>query len=183
MAGIIHTCRQFYSGPTEPATLSTEPACYRCPGFAHLCPRLYTAPVSAYFYICLCSKSKDKKSGQPVFYISAIAQHSWNEDTKTGSFAGNSKNPEIENFEVKKISDDEKTSTIIVLLGNEDHSLDQEDLLSELVTEAGISNLPTDLKEDAEYDELAIEILNAEEPKVVKKRLKYEAFCLTDIDV
>ena len=40
------------------------------------------------------SKSKDKKSGQPVFYISAIAQHSWNEDTKTGSFAGNSKNPE-----------------------------------------------------------------------------------------
>lgn len=40
------------------------------------------------------SKSKDKKDGSPVFYISAIAQHSWNEDTKTGSFAGNSKNPE-----------------------------------------------------------------------------------------
>ena len=40
------------------------------------------------------SKSKDKKSNQPVFYISAIAQHSWNDDTKTGSFAGNSKNPE-----------------------------------------------------------------------------------------
>jgi len=78
------------------------------------------------------------------------------------------------NFEVKQIADDEKTSTTIVLLGNEDHSLDQEDLLSELVTEAGISNLPTDLKEDAEYDELAIEILNAEEPKVVKKRLKYD---------
>ena len=67
-----------------------------------------------------------------------------------------------------------RTSTTIVLLGNEDHSLDQEDLLSELVTEAGISNLPTDVKEDAEYDELAIEILNAEEPKVVKKRLKYD---------
>ena len=40
------------------------------------------------------SKSKDKKNGSPVFYISAIAQHSWNEDTKTGSFSGNSKNPE-----------------------------------------------------------------------------------------
>ncbi len=40
------------------------------------------------------SKSKDKKSNQPVFYISAIAQHSWNDETKTGSFAGNSKNPE-----------------------------------------------------------------------------------------
>ena len=85
------------------------------------------------------------------------------------NFSGGSKN-----FEVKQIADDEKTSTTIVLLGNEDHSLDQEDLLSELVTEAGISNLPTDLKEDAEYDELAIEILNAEEPKVVKKRLKYD---------
>ena len=33
------------------------------------------------------SKSKDKKDGSPVFYISAIAQHSWNDDTKTGSFA------------------------------------------------------------------------------------------------
>ena len=85
------------------------------------------------------------------------------------NFSGGSKN-----FEVKQIADDEKTSTTIVLLGNEDHSLDQEDLLSELVTEAGISNLPTDLKEDAEYDELAIEILNAEEPKVVKKKLKYD---------
>jgi len=40
------------------------------------------------------SKSKDKKDGSPVFYISAIAQHSWNDETKTGSFAGNSKNPE-----------------------------------------------------------------------------------------
>lgn len=40
------------------------------------------------------SKSKDKKTGKPVFYISAIAQYSWNEDSKTGSFSGNSKNPE-----------------------------------------------------------------------------------------
>ena len=85
------------------------------------------------------------------------------------NFSGGSKN-----FEVKQIADDEKTSTTIVLLGNEDHSLDQEDLLSELVTEAGISSLPTDLKEDAEYDELALEILNAEDPKIAKRRLKYD---------
>lgn len=40
------------------------------------------------------SKSLDQRSNAPVFYISAIAQHGWNENTKTGSFAGNSKNPE-----------------------------------------------------------------------------------------
>ena len=85
------------------------------------------------------------------------------------NFSGGSKN-----FEVKQIADDEKTSTTIVLLGNEDPSLDQEDLLSELVTEAGISSLPTDLKGDAEYDELALEILNAEDPKIAKRRLKYD---------
>lgn len=38
-------------------------------------------------------KSKDKNSGAPVFYISAIAQHSWDESRKTGSFSGNAKNP------------------------------------------------------------------------------------------
>ncbi len=40
------------------------------------------------------SKSKDKKTGQPVFYISSISQYSWNEESKTGSFSGNSKNPD-----------------------------------------------------------------------------------------
>jgi len=40
------------------------------------------------------SSSLDKNSSEPVFYISAIAQYSWNEDKKTGSFSGNSKNPE-----------------------------------------------------------------------------------------
>lgn len=40
------------------------------------------------------SKTLDKKTGSPVFYISAISQFSWNDDTKTGSFSGNSKNPE-----------------------------------------------------------------------------------------
>jgi hypothetical protein len=40
------------------------------------------------------SNSISKKDGSPVFYISAIAQHSWNEERKIGSFAGNSKNPE-----------------------------------------------------------------------------------------
>ena len=40
------------------------------------------------------SQSTSKTNGEPVFYISAIAQHSWNDEKKTGSFAGNSKNPE-----------------------------------------------------------------------------------------
>ena len=39
------------------------------------------------------SKNVDVKTNSPVFYISAIAQHGWNEETKTGSFAGNSKDP------------------------------------------------------------------------------------------
>jgi len=36
----------------------------------------------------------NKNSSLPAFYISAIAQHSWNDEKKIGSFAGNSKNPE-----------------------------------------------------------------------------------------
>ena len=39
------------------------------------------------------SKTTDKKTGSPVFYISAISQYSWDDNKKTGSFAGNSKDP------------------------------------------------------------------------------------------
>ncbi len=39
------------------------------------------------------SSTKDK-SGAPVFYISAIAQYGWNDESKTGTFSGNAKNPE-----------------------------------------------------------------------------------------
>jgi hypothetical protein len=39
-------------------------------------------------------KSTDKKSGAPVFYISAISQFSWDDSKKTGSFSGNAKNPQ-----------------------------------------------------------------------------------------
>jgi hypothetical protein len=37
--------------------------------------------------------AKDK-SGEPCVYMTAIQQHSWNEKSKNGSFAENSKNPE-----------------------------------------------------------------------------------------
>ena len=40
------------------------------------------------------SQSISKQNGEPVFYISAISQYSWNDEKKTGSFAGNAKNPE-----------------------------------------------------------------------------------------
>jgi hypothetical protein len=36
----------------------------------------------------------NKNNPLPAFYISAIAQHSWNDEKKIGSFSGNSKNPE-----------------------------------------------------------------------------------------
>ena len=54
-----------------------------------------------------------------------------------------------------------------------------EDLLSEAVTESGIElpNLTTTLNEDLEYEEIANEILNSEfetNPKIIKKRLKYD---------
>ena len=39
------------------------------------------------------SKSEDKKTGAPTFYISAIAQYSWDDSKKSGSFAGNAKDP------------------------------------------------------------------------------------------
>ena len=79
------------------------------------------------------------------------------------------------NFEVKQIAEGDKTSTTIVLLGeNQILDPDQQDLLSEIVTEAGIAT-QSDLKDDAEYEELALEILNAEtDPKIAKRRLKYD---------
>lgn len=39
------------------------------------------------------SKATDKKNGAPTFYISAISQYSWDDNKKTGSFAGNAKDP------------------------------------------------------------------------------------------
>jgi len=34
------------------------------------------------------------KSEEPCLYMTAIQQHSWNQKTRSGSFSGNSKNPE-----------------------------------------------------------------------------------------
>ena len=34
------------------------------------------------------------KSDEPCLYMTAIQQHSWNSKTRSGSFSGNSKNPE-----------------------------------------------------------------------------------------
>ena len=39
------------------------------------------------------TKSKNLQNGSPALYFSAIAQHGWNDETKTGSFAGNAKDP------------------------------------------------------------------------------------------
>ena len=63
---------------------------------------------------------------------------------------------------------------------DENPILDQtEDLLSEIVNESGIGleSRQTTLNEDLEYEEIANEILNTSEsqnPKVIKKRLKYD---------
>lgn len=43
---------------------------------------------------CTISLTDDLKTGAPVCYLSAIAQYSWDDSKKTGSFAGNAKNPE-----------------------------------------------------------------------------------------
>lgn len=43
---------------------------------------------------CTISLTNDLKTGSPVCYLSAIAQYSWDDSKKTGSFAGNAKNPE-----------------------------------------------------------------------------------------
>jgi hypothetical protein len=43
---------------------------------------------------CTVSLSQDQKTGAPVCYLSAIAQYSWDDSKKTGSFAGNAKNPQ-----------------------------------------------------------------------------------------
>jgi len=43
---------------------------------------------------CTISLTNDNKSGAPVCYLSAIAQYSWDDSKKTGSFAGNAKNPD-----------------------------------------------------------------------------------------
>jgi len=40
------------------------------------------------------SIGENKSNPLPAFYISAIAQHSWDDQKKIGSFAGNGKNPE-----------------------------------------------------------------------------------------
>lgn len=39
------------------------------------------------------SMGEDKKSGEPVLYVSAIAQHSWDDKKRIGSFIGNKENP------------------------------------------------------------------------------------------
>lgn len=40
------------------------------------------------------SLSLGEKNKAPAFYVSAISQYSWDDTKKTGSFSGNSKNPE-----------------------------------------------------------------------------------------
>ena len=40
------------------------------------------------------SKGIEKRSGEPVLYVSAIAQHSWDENKKLGSFTANKDNPD-----------------------------------------------------------------------------------------
>ena len=42
----------------------------------------------------------DQKSKEPVLYISAIQQHSWNAEKKIGSFSGNKNDPE-KNINIK----------------------------------------------------------------------------------
>ena len=39
------------------------------------------------------SMGEDKKSGEPVLYVSAIAQHSWDDKKRIGSFIGNREKP------------------------------------------------------------------------------------------
>ena len=38
--------------------------------------------------------SIDTRGDKPIFYVNAIQQFSWNEQTKNGSFSGNRENPE-----------------------------------------------------------------------------------------
>ena len=45
-------------------------------------------------------KLGESKNGEKVVYVSAIQQASWNENTKTGSFSENAKNPE-KNLNIK----------------------------------------------------------------------------------
>lgn len=40
------------------------------------------------------SSGVNKKNGEPTFYISAVAQHSWDDERKIGSFSGNAGNQE-----------------------------------------------------------------------------------------
>ena len=40
------------------------------------------------------SMGDDKKSGEPVLYVSAIAQHSWDEKKRIGAFIGNKDKPD-----------------------------------------------------------------------------------------
>ena len=40
------------------------------------------------------SSGVNNKNGEPTFYISAVAQHSWNDERKIGSFSGNAGDPE-----------------------------------------------------------------------------------------
>lgn len=40
------------------------------------------------------SMGDDKKSGEPVLYVNAIAQHSWDNQKRLGSFVENKENPE-----------------------------------------------------------------------------------------
>ena len=40
------------------------------------------------------SSGVNQKNGEPTFYISAVAQHSWNDERKIGSFSGNAGDPE-----------------------------------------------------------------------------------------
>jgi len=50
------------------------------------------------------SLTSDSKSKAPVFYISAISQYSWDDNTKTGSFSGNSKDPnKTINFKINEV--------------------------------------------------------------------------------